>query len=70
MEQPFNEQTGLQLIESMINRAKNNFSESGTLYLIWGIVIFICSMVQFVALYFFHEKEFLYVLFLTLAVAD
>jgi len=68
MEQPFNEQTGLQLIESMINRAKNNFSESGTLYLIWGIVIFICSMVQFVAHYFFHEKEFYYVWFLTWAV--
>jgi len=68
MEQPLNEQTGLQLIESMINRAKNNFSESGTLYLVWGIVIFVCSMAQFIAQHFFDAKEFYYVWFITWAV--
>jgi len=65
MEQPFNEQTSLQLIESMINKAKNNFSESGTLYLLWGIVIFICSMVQFVAIYFFNYQDASYIWLLT-----
>lgn len=48
MEQPLNEQSSLELIESMINKAKNSFSESGTLYLLWGIVIFICSLTQFI----------------------
>lgn len=38
------------LIESMINTAKNRFSENGHLYLIWGWVIFICSVVHFAAL--------------------
>ena len=65
MEQQFNEQNSLQLIESMINKAKNNFSESGTLYLIWGIVVFVCSMVQFIALYFYNYQEAYYIWFLT-----
>ena len=64
MEQPFNEQNSLQLIESMINKAKNNFSESGTLYLLWGIVVFICSLVQFIALHF-YDKDANYIWFLT-----
>ena len=38
---------GLALIESMINRAKNHFSENGFLYLLWGWVICICSLGQF-----------------------
>ena len=58
----------MQLIESMINKAKNNFSESGTLYLLWGIVIFVCSITQFTALYFFQYKNIQYVWFLTWAV--
>lgn len=57
MDQPFNEHSSLQLIESMINKAKNNFSESGTLYLVWGITVFICSMVQFIAGYFFNNYD-------------
>jgi len=65
MEQQFNEQNSLQLIESMINKAKNNFSESGTLYLLWGIVVFICSMVQFIAIYFYSYENIYYVWFLT-----
>jgi hypothetical protein len=65
MDQQFNEQTSLQLIESMINKAKNNFSESGTLYLIWGIVVFICSMVQFIAIHFYHNENVYYIWFIT-----
>lgn len=64
MEEKFNEHTSLQLIESMINRAKNEFSESGTLYLVWGIVIFICSIVQFIAIHFYHNNAS-YIWFLT-----
>lgn len=65
MEQQFSEQNSLQLIESMINKAKNNFSESGTLYLLWGIVVFICSMVQFIAVHFFYFEQATYIWFLT-----
>ena len=65
MEQPLNEQTSLLLIESMINKAKNRFSESGTLYLIWGIVIFVCSLTQFIAVYFYHYSDIYYVWYLT-----
>ena len=56
MEQ-FNEHNSLQLIESMINKAKNNFSESGTLYLVWGVVIFVCSLVQFIGIYYFNNEN-------------
>jgi FtsH-binding integral membrane protein len=65
MEQPLNEQGSLQLIESMIKKAKNNFSESGTLYLVWGIAIFICSITQFIASYFYHYDHAYYVWFIT-----
>lgn len=40
----------LQLIESMINKAKNRFGENGHLYLIWGWVILVCSLFHFTAL--------------------
>ena len=65
MDQQFNEQNSLQLIESMINKAKNNFSESGTVYLLWGIVVFVCSMVQFVAIHFYNNQNAYYIWFLT-----
>lgn len=52
MEQPeFSTQSSLQLIESMINKAQNRFNENGHLYLLWGWVIFICSIVHFVVDY-------------------
>ncbi|MDO8997871.1 hypothetical protein [Sediminibacterium sp.] len=37
-------QSSLALIESMINKAQNRYSENGTLYLLWGWIIFICSL--------------------------
>jgi hypothetical protein len=42
----------LQIIENMIHRAKNSFSENGHLYLLWGWVILACSLLHFVALKF------------------
>lgn len=48
MENSFNEKESLELITGMINKAKNKFSESGTLYLVWGITVLICSVTQFV----------------------
>lgn len=46
----FSHLEGLELIQSMINRAKDKFSENGHLYLLWGWVVFICSVTQFVLL--------------------
>ncbi len=56
MDNRFNEQAGLELIQSMINKAKNNYTESGTLYLVWGIVVLLCSLSQFVLAYFFKYE--------------
>lgn len=43
-------QSSLALIESMINKAQNRYSENGTLYLLWGWIIFICSIVHYTLL--------------------
>lgn len=45
-------QSSLALIESMINKAQNRYSENGTLYLVWGWVVFICSLGQYLLLKF------------------
>lgn len=42
----------LQLIEGMINKAKNRFSDDSFLYLLWGWVILFCSLGQFVIIKF------------------
>ncbi len=65
MEQQFSEQDSLQLINSMINKAKNSYSESGTLYLVWGFTILICSVTQFIAIKFFNYQQAYYIWFLT-----
>ena len=64
-EENFSEQNSLQLIESMINKAKNKFSENGTLYLLWGYTILVCSVAQFLLQEVFSFKEAQYVWMLT-----
>lgn len=59
------EKESMELITSMINKARNRFNESGIIYLIYGWVIFICSLVQFVALYFFKNPDAYYIWYLT-----
>ena len=44
-------QQSLALIESMINRAKDKFAEDGSMYLFWGWLVFVCSLVQFILLH-------------------
>ena len=46
----FSPKDSLLLIDSMINQAKNRFSENGFLYLLWGWAIFFCAIVHFVIL--------------------
>lgn len=49
-EQNISSQESIAIISSMINKAKNQFSENGHLYLIWGWAVFTCSILQFVLL--------------------
>lgn len=53
-ESSFTQVESLELIQSMINKAKNRFTENGHLYLLWGWLVLICSVTQFVLLHFVH----------------
>ncbi|HEV8080976.1 MAG TPA: hypothetical protein VGP43_09700 [Chitinophagaceae bacterium] len=55
----------LSIIAGMINRAKNRFSETGHLYLLWGWVILVCCITQFVSLQYFNYEKGYQVWFLT-----
>lgn len=55
----------MQIIQNMINKAKNQFSENGFMYLLWGWAVFICALAQFVLLHFFKYSEHYVVWFLT-----
>ena len=59
------EKESLELITSMINKAKGRVNETGTLYLLWGWLILICCIVQFVGIYFFNYAESYYIWFST-----
>ncbi|GMV77527.1 MAG: hypothetical protein AMXMBFR79_06620 [Chitinophagaceae bacterium] len=50
MEKEFSANDSIALIEEMINKAKSNFSDDSFLYLLWGWVIFICSVGHFLLL--------------------
>ncbi len=64
-EKQMSDKESLELITSMINKAKNRFSENGFLYLLWGWVILICCLVQFSLLYFFNYEDAYYIWYLT-----
>lgn len=59
------EAESLSIISGMINRARNRFSETGTLYLLWGWVILVCCISQFVLIYFLKYPKGYQVWFLT-----
>ncbi len=44
----------LQLIDSMINKARNRFYENGHLYLLWGWTILVCSLGSYLFEYVFN----------------
>lgn len=50
-------QESLAIIESMINKAKNQFGENGFLYLLWGWVVLFCSLTQFVLMHVVHYPK-------------
>jgi hypothetical protein len=47
----------LQLIESMINKAKDNFGEDGHLYILWGWLVLTASIAEFILYHFFHYQQ-------------
>jgi len=59
------ETESMQLITSMINKAKNRFNETGFLYLLWGWVVLLCCIAQFTASYFFKFQNAYYIWFVT-----
>ena len=54
-EENFDPNESLMLIESMINRAKDKFAEDGSMYLLWGWTVFVCSLSQFILLHFYKS---------------
>lgn len=50
MEKELTPTESMAIIEDMINKAKSNYSDDSTLYLLWGWVIFICSIGHFILL--------------------
>src|SRR3954453_18733169 len=60
----FSEQESLQLITRMINKAKTDFVETGISALMWGGIISICALVQFLS-YFYPLSWAPYVWWLT-----
>src|SRR5215211_1027351 len=55
----FSPQQSLSIIQSMIDTARNKFSDNGYLYLLWGWVVFVCSIAQFVLLNFHYEYHYM-----------
>ena len=64
-EENITQQQSLAIIESMINKAKNQFSENGFIYLLWGWIIFFCSTSQFILQRIVHYPGYYLVWMLT-----
>lgn len=57
-DKPINEIESFQIIQEMIQKARNHFTENGHLYLIWGWVILFCSIAHFILDHFYHFPGF------------
>ncbi len=60
-EEKFSPEQSLMVIQSMIEKAKNQFSENGHLYLLWGWVVFICSVGEFTLMKIVHYEKHSYI---------
>src|SRR5437764_1134283 len=58
MEENFSPQQSLQVIQSMIEKAKNQFSENGFLYLLWGWLILFCSLGEFILIKIGYHQHY------------
>ncbi len=57
MEKELTPNESLQLIEGMINKAKNQFAENGFLYLLWGWVVFVCAVTQYILIMYSNYSK-------------
>src|SRR5476649_2870308 len=57
-EEKLTEKESLELIASMIKKAKNSYIESGVGPLFWGVLIAFCSLVTYIELIFNFEIGF------------
>lgn len=64
-EKQLSEKESFELITSMINKAKGRIGETGTSYLLWGWLILVCCIVQFVSLHFFNYANSYYIWYAT-----
>ncbi|HRE39540.1 MAG TPA: hypothetical protein PK092_13930 [Chitinophagaceae bacterium] len=55
---PLTEKESLELITQMINRAKDNFVDTGIGPILWGVVITFCSLVQAAQIHFDFDLPF------------
>ncbi|GAB1449653.1 MAG: hypothetical protein LCH37_14265 [Bacteroidetes bacterium] len=54
----FNENEALQLIEQMINRAQQKMHDNGMYWLLWGVLVFVSALTDYVLLtQFTYEKH-------------
>lgn len=51
-DKPLSEQESLQLITTMINKAKHDFVETGISALMWGSIVSVCAFIQFASFYY------------------
>lgn len=65
-EMQFSEKQSLELITTMINKAKNDYVETGIGALMWGSVVTLCALVSFVN-YYLHLQWANYIWFLAIA---
>jgi hypothetical protein len=57
-EKPLSEKESLELIASMINKAKNSYHEKGIGPVLWGSIITLCSLVTFLQIQYDFELPF------------
>ena len=50
-DQGFTHTDSISVIQGMINKAKDQFSENGHLYLLWGWLVFFCSLGHFILIH-------------------
>lgn len=63
--EPMSGLESMKIIQEMIQKARNQFSENGHLYLLWGWVILICCVAQYLLQHVFQVEQFYLVWMLT-----
>lgn len=57
-EPEFTHSQSLELIQTMIDKARNRYSENGFAYLLWGWAVFVCSITQFILLRYRYPHHY------------